>query len=46
VILLAKSEHIGPRALAYEPAAVVGERGVRGYRLLQGLISLAFEACR
>ena len=38
-ILLAKAEHIGPQALAWAQA-VVAERGVRAYRLLQGLISL------
>src|SRR5919202_1246306 len=38
-ILLAKAEHIGPQALAWAEA-VVAERGVRAYRLLQGLISL------
>ena len=38
-ILLGKAEHIGPHALAWAQAVVV-ERGVRAYRLLQGLISL------
>jgi hypothetical protein len=37
--LLAKAEHIGPRALAWAQAATE-ERGVRSYRLLQGMISL------
>jgi hypothetical protein len=36
-ILLSKIEHIGPQALAQ---AVIADRGVRAYRLLQGLISL------
>ncbi len=38
--LLAKAEHIGPRALAWAKAATT-ERGVRSYRLLQGMVSLA-----
>jgi hypothetical protein len=38
-ILLGKAEHIGPQALAWAPE-VIAERGVRAYRLLQGLISL------
>lgn len=38
-ILLGKAEHIGPQALAWAQAALV-ERGVRAYRLLQGLIHL------
>jgi transposase len=37
--LLAKAEHIGPRALAWAQAASE-ERGIRSYRLLQGMISL------
>jgi transposase len=37
--LLAKAEHIGPRALAWAQAATE-ERGVRAYRLLQGMVSL------
>jgi len=37
--LLAKAEHIGPRALAWAQAAV-GERDVQAYRLLQGMIAL------
>jgi transposase len=37
--LLAKAEHIGPHALAWAHAAIA-ERGVRAYRLLQGLVSL------
>jgi transposase len=37
--LLAKAEHIGSRALAWAQAATE-ERGVRSYRLLQGMISL------
>jgi transposase len=37
--LLAKAEHIGARALAWAQAAI-GERDVRAYRLLQGMISL------
>ena len=37
--LLAKAEHIGQRALAWARAATE-ERGVRAYRLLQGMISL------
>jgi hypothetical protein len=37
--LLAKAEHIGPRALAWAKAAIE-ERDVRAYRLLQGMISL------
>lgn len=37
--LLAKAEHIGPRALAWARAATE-ERGVRAYRLLQGMVSL------
>jgi len=36
-ILLGKAEHIGPHALAWAQAVIV-ERGVRAYRLLQGLI--------
>lgn len=38
-MLLGKAEHIGPHALAWAQAVIV-ERGVRAYRLLQGLISL------
>jgi transposase len=38
-ILLGKAEHIGPHALAWAQAVII-ERGVRAYRLLQGLISL------
>jgi hypothetical protein len=38
-ILLGKAEHIGPHALAWAQA-VIADRGVRAYRLLQGLISL------
>jgi transposase len=38
-ILLGKAEHIGPQALAWAEAAIA-DRGVRAYRLLQGLISL------
>jgi hypothetical protein len=38
-ILLSKIEHIGPQALAWAQAAIA-DRGVRAYRLLQGLISL------
>jgi len=38
-ILLSKIEHIGPQALAWAQA-VIADRGVRAYRLLQGLISL------
>jgi hypothetical protein len=38
-ILLGKAEHIGPQALAWALEVIV-ERGVRAYRLLQGLISL------
>jgi len=37
--LLGKAEHIGPQALAWAQEAIA-ERGVRAYRLLQGLISL------
>ena len=37
--LLAKAEHIGPQALAWARAATE-ERGVRAYRLLQGMVSL------
>jgi transposase len=37
--LLAKAEHIGDRAGSWAKAAV-GERDVRAYRLLQGMISL------
>ena len=37
--LLAKAAHIGPQALAWAQAAGV-ERGVRAYRLLQGMVSL------
>lgn len=37
--LLAKASHIGPRALAWAQAAEA-ERGVRAYRLLQGMVSL------
>ena len=37
--LLAKAEHIGPNALSWAKAACE-ERGVRAYRLLQGMISL------
>lgn len=37
--LLAKAEQIGPRALSWAEAAI-GERDVRAYRLLQGMISL------
>jgi len=38
-MLLAKAEHIGPRALAWARAATI-VRGVRAYRLLQGMVSL------
>ena len=38
-ILLSKIEHIGLQALAWAQA-VIADRGVRAYRLLQGLISL------
>jgi transposase len=37
--LLTKAEHIGPQALSWAKAAI-GERDVRAYRLLQGMISL------
>jgi transposase len=37
--LLGKAEHIGPQALNWAKAAC-DERGVRAYRLLQGMISL------
>jgi transposase len=37
--LLSKAEHIGPQALAWSQAACEA-RGVRAYRLLQGMISL------
>ncbi len=37
--LLTKAEHIGARALDWAQAAI-GERGVRAYRLLQGMLSL------
>jgi transposase len=37
--LLAKAEHIGPRALNWAKGAIE-ERDVRAYRLLQGMISL------
>jgi transposase len=37
--LLAKAEHIGPGALEWARAACE-ERGVRAYRLLQGMVSL------
>jgi transposase len=37
--LLSKAEHIGPHALSWAKAAC-DERGVRAYRLLQGMISL------
>jgi transposase len=37
--LLAKAEHIGPRALKWARAAIE-ERDVRAYRLLQGMVSL------
>jgi transposase len=37
--LLSKAEHIGPQALAWAQAACEA-RGVRAYRLLQGMISL------
>lgn len=37
--LLGKAEHIGERALAWAQAAV-GERDVRAYRLLQGMVGL------
>jgi transposase len=37
--MLAKAEHIGPRALEWARAATE-ERGVRAYRLLQGMVSL------
>jgi len=37
--LLAKAEHIGPRTLAWAEGAIE-ERGVRAYRLLQGMVSL------
>jgi transposase len=39
VTLLAKAEHIGPNALAWAKAATA-ERGVRAYRLLQGMVAL------
>jgi transposase len=38
-LLLGKAEHIGPQALAWAQAAIA-ERGVRAYRLVQGLITL------
>jgi len=37
--LMAKAEHIGPQSLAWARAATE-ERGVRAYRLLQGMVSL------
>jgi transposase len=37
--LLSKAEHIGPQSLSWAQAACE-ERGVRAYRLLQGMISL------
>jgi len=37
--LLTKAEHIGPRALDWARGAIE-DRGVRAYRLLQGMISL------
>lgn len=37
--LLAKAQHIGPRALAWAQAATE-ERGVQAYRLLQGMVAL------
>lgn len=37
--LLTKAEHIGPQALAWSKAACEA-RGVRAYRLLQGMLSL------
>jgi len=37
--LLAKAEHIGPDSLNWAKA-VCEERGVRAYRLLQGMLSL------
>jgi hypothetical protein len=37
--LLAKAEHIGPQALAWAKAATQ-ERGVRAYRLRQGMVAL------
>jgi len=37
--LLSKAEHIGPQALSWAKAALE-ERGVRAYRLLQGMIAL------
>jgi transposase len=37
--LLSKAEHIGPKALEWSRGAVE-DRGVRAYRLLQGMISL------
>lgn len=37
--LMAKAEHIGQRSIAWAKAAVE-ERGVRSYRLLQGMVSL------
>lgn len=37
--LLARAKHIGPRALSWAEEAT-RERGVRAYRLLQGMISL------
>jgi hypothetical protein len=37
--LLARAERIGPRALSWAEGAIE-ERGVRAYRLLQGMISL------
>lgn len=37
--LLARAEHVGPSALAWAQAAI-GERDVRAYRLLQGMLAL------
>jgi transposase len=37
--LLSKAEHIGPQALAWAKAGCA-ERGVRAYRLIQGMLSL------
>lgn len=37
--LLAKAEYIGPHSRAWSQAAIE-ERGVRAYRLLQGMVSL------
>jgi transposase len=43
--LLSKAEHIGPQALAWAQAATQ-ERGVRAYRLLQGMVSLTRSHAR